>query len=160
MRWTVLGRAALGGVVLAAAPLLSGGQGAAPAPALKVGRAAAPPAVEAIQDPATGYGWELVRGPDGGPGRWIRSAAPPSFNRGAGEAKRRCEASPVIRAGERLLVAEDTPRARVRMVVVALEPACLGRTLRVRAAIGGRVLRAVALGAGRARLSAGRWGRP
>ena len=118
-----------------------------------------PVAVEARLDRATGYGWELVRGPAGGPGRWLRSAAPAGSGQRTAKPKRGVAAPPVVRAGDRLLVIEETPAATVRMVVVALEPARVGETLRVRPPVGSRVLLAVALGEGRAALAASRWGK-
>lgn len=50
--------------------------------------------------------------------------------------------------------------ASVQMVVIALEPACLGETLRVRPVFGGRVLLVVAQGKSRARLAGDQWGKP
>jgi len=57
---------------------------------------------------------------------------------------------PVIRAGDRLIVEEKTAVAEVRLEAVALGPAGNGFPLLVRLKIGGRVVRAVALGPGRA----------
>ncbi|MFP5275796.1 MAG: hypothetical protein ACLGPM_01670 [Acidobacteriota bacterium] len=110
--------------------------------------------VEARRDPATGVGWQLLRGVAGGPGRWIQKFD--SFGTPKEEAKP--NAPVVIRAGDRLLVTEETSMASMQMLVVALEPARLGATLRVRTMAGNRMLFAVALGKGRAALVASRWG--
>ena len=111
----------------------------------------------ALCDPATGDRWELLRGRPGGPGQWIREAVPASSGR---RAKPKPHAAPIVRAGDRLVIEEQTAEATLRLVVVALEPGSEGATLRVRPAIGGGVLRAVALGGRRAALAAGRWGQP
>lgn len=160
MRWAVPGAAALAGLALLAglAALRAqsrarGFRSAANAP----GGAAA---VEALRDPATGYGWKLVPGPAGAPGLWIRSSAAASFHRWMANTRQRADAPLVVRAGDRLIVSEETPAAAIRIAVVALEPARLGATLRVRPAIGNRVLRAVALGDGRAALLGIEWGTP
>jgi hypothetical protein len=62
--------------------------------------------------------------------------------------------SPVIRAGERLIVEESTPVVEARLEAVSLGPAAVGSPLDVRLKVGGKVVRAVALGPGRAALRA------
>ena len=110
--------------------------------------------VETRRDPATGVGWQLLRGAGGGPGHWIQKYD--SFPTPQEEAKP--NAPVVIRAGDRLLVTEETSMASMQMLVVALEPARMGATLRVRTMAGNRMLFAMALGKGRAALLASRWG--
>ncbi len=67
---------------------------------------------------------------------------------------------PVIRAGDRLIVEEHTAVVDAALEAVRLNPAALGSTFKVRLKIGGKVLRAVALGPGRAALAAERGVRP
>ena len=55
---------------------------------------------------------------------------------------------PVIRAGDRLVVEEDTAVVEARLAAVALSPAAKGSELNVRLEIGGKVVRARALGPG------------
>jgi hypothetical protein len=130
--------------------------------------------VREIDDPPTGARWLLVRGSihPGGPGRMILALAPrgQALNAAGGgvgnailsdtriEIKSGSEqlpaesapAQPVIRAGDRLIVEENTPVVESRLEAVALNPAAIGSGLRVRLAIGGKVVRAVAVAAGRA----------
>jgi flagella basal body P-ring formation protein FlgA len=61
---------------------------------------------------------------------------------------------PVIRAGERLIVEESTAVVDARLEAVALGPAAIGSPLNVKLAIGGKVVRAVALAPGRAAFQA------
>ena len=114
-----------------------------------------------IDDPHTGARWLLVR--DGihpaGPGRLILLAGAgsqhsqdgaetvyPSYATQFGAVSLR----PVIRTGDRLVVEENTAVAEVRLEAVALGPAGVGSELKVRLKISDKVLRAKALGAGRA----------
>jgi flagella basal body P-ring formation protein FlgA len=57
---------------------------------------------------------------------------------------------PVIRAGERLVVEENSKFIEARLQGVALNPAPIGSVFDVRLSIGGKVVRVVALGPGRA----------
>ncbi len=121
-----------------------------------------------IDDPSSGDCWLLLRDRNdpGGPGRWVlekrsvgrlrrpwgsrsTTATPPgsTVSPGAGAAAARV---PVIHAGERLIVEENSPVVEARLEAVALNPARIGSVFRVRLAIGGKVVRAVALGPGRA----------
>jgi flagella basal body P-ring formation protein FlgA len=59
---------------------------------------------------------------------------------------------PVIRAGDRLTVEEHTAVVDAVLEARALAAAAMGAALDVRLTIGGRVVRAVALGPGRAAL--------
>ena len=119
--------------------------------------------VRAIDDPATGSYWLLERDPDhpGGPGRLVMVSATTAEGAPAGGPKQTMvrsatgvaasmAAAPVIRAGDRLVVEENTAVVRARLEAVALGPAMRGGRFEVRLAIGGKAVRAVALGAGRA----------
>ncbi len=108
-----------------------------------------------IDDPGTGNRWLLERDPDhpGGPGRMVLAA--PGVSGGAGSARATAQAArtpllPVIRAGERVIVEENTPLVEARLEAIALAPALAGSVFAVRLQIGGKVVRAVALGPGRA----------
>jgi len=129
--------------------------------------------VREIRDPDSGACWLLVR--DGahpaGPGRLMLSEwAPilqsrnPGENRqpGSSQAAESSYASPVpvIHAGERLMVEEHTPIVEAHLEAVALGPAAIGEEFEVRLRMGGKVVRAVALGLGRAELQAKREARP
>lgn len=114
--------------------------------------------VREIDDPGTGDRWLLLRNDQvpGGPGRLVlvggsrrqlgRFSAPLA---GTGAD---AHALPVIRAGDRLIVVEHTAVVDAVLEARALNPAVRGAALDVRLTIGGRVMRAVALGPGRARL--------
>jgi hypothetical protein len=113
-----------------------------------------------IDDPHTGDRWLLVRDSQlpGGPGRLVRVAG----------CRERCgdgtaqltgqpgEAAlpPVIHTGDQLVIEEHTERVDALLVARALNPATSGNVLDVRLAIGGKVVRVVALGPGRAVLQA------
>jgi hypothetical protein len=117
--------------------------------------------VREIDDPHTGDRWLLMRNEQapGGPGRLVLVAAHRSASGGAtlrvagetGEAV----FQPVIRAGDRLIVEEHTARVDAVLEARALNPAAAGAALDVRLTIGGNVVRAVALGPGRAALQPG-----
>jgi hypothetical protein len=121
----------------------------------EAGRAAAQ-AVREIDDPPVGRRWLLERDPlrPSGPGRLVAVAAGASPL--AAEA---AAALPVVHAGERVIVEWNTPVIDARLEAVALNPAPVGAALSVRLVIGGHVVRARALGPGRAELLAGD-GRP
>jgi hypothetical protein len=111
--------------------------------------------VREIDDPNSGARWLLERNGDhpGGPGLLVlveagRNPAP----RDKAVEPTQVELRSVIRAGERLIVEENTPVVEARLEAVALGPAVLGSVLEARLKIGGRVVRAVALGPGRAEL--------
>jgi hypothetical protein len=130
-------------------------------------------AVSEIDDPATGDRWILERDPrhPEGPGRMAllaqprtrpntRSPAPtrsenPLGGAGAAQAEGAPAAAPVlvIHGGDRLIVEEHTPVADARLEAVALGPAAVGSSFRVRLAIGGRVIVAFATSAGHALLA-------
>lgn len=154
--------------VLALVALLAGGL-RAPAetheiPALDL-RIAASPARTAeserllreIDDPSSGTRWLLVSDQTnpGGPGR----LEPAPAGKDPGAAERRTNAPRIgqnrmIRPGDKLTVEEHSSTTDAYLEGVALEPAGPGAALKVRLSIGGRVVRAVAVEPGRARLVA------
>jgi hypothetical protein len=112
--------------------------------------------VRQIDDPHTGRRWLLLRDeqhPEG-PGRLVLAAGP------AASGPRPAVATPAIRGGDRLVVEEHTARAEAWLEAEALAPAQAGSVLFVRLRIGGKVLRARAMGPGRAEFLAEAGGRP
>ncbi len=114
--------------------------------------------VREIDDPNTGDRWLLVRNDQdpGGPGRLVLIAAHRYSSggktvRAAGET-RSAQVLPVIRAGDRIVVEEHTAIVDAVLEARALAPAAPGDALNARLTIGGHVVRAVALGPGRAAL--------
>lgn len=128
--------------------------------------AAARPAgevVREIDDPSNGDRWLLLRDAShpGGPGRLVLTARRESGQRrpesaGAQPAVVRASVVPVIHAGELLVVEENTAIASARLEAVALAPAEIGAEFAARLRMGGKVVRAVALGPGRAAFAAER----
>lgn len=108
------------------------------------------PAKRVIEDPNSGRRWVLARDPEhpGGPGKLVEEPARAEEKSG-GEQK----ALPVIRAGDRVLVEENTRVARGLFEAVALSTARQGASFRVRLRVGGRVVWAIAVGPGRATLA-------
>ncbi len=107
-----------------------------------------------IDDPSSGAHWLLVRNNDhpGGPGSLLldkrldagsRSPQIPSFS----------SLVPVIRAGDVVILEEHTPAVDIRLEAIALVPARIAAVLRVRLKLGGRIVRAIASGPGRATLA-------
>jgi hypothetical protein len=122
--------------------------------------------VREIDDPNTGERWLLMRNEQhpGGPGHLVLAAGHASrpadaSSQGAGQ-EREGRLLPVIRTGDRLIVEEHTPVVDAVLAAQALNPAAQGEALDVRLAIGGKIMRAVALGPGRAKLEARSGGRP
>lgn len=116
--------------------------------------------VREIDDPHTGSRWLLERDESrpGGPGRLVLaggSARSREQSRAQSAEPGRVSAAavPVIRAGDRLIVEENTPLVEARFEAIALSPASAGAPLRVRLAIGGHVVRGIAVAAGRAKLA-------
>jgi hypothetical protein len=111
-----------------------------------------------IDDPAAHGTWLLVRDPvhRAGPGRliWVPNGAAPreAVSSAADEAPRN-PLQPVILAGDQLVVEEETPVVDARLEATALNPAPAGASLHVRLQIGGKVVRAIAVGPGLARLA-------
>ena len=122
--------------------------------------------VREIDDPHTGDRWLLVRNdlPLGGPGRMVLVAAhriesAGAAGRAAGQSGE-AQLIPVIRAGDRLTVEEHTPVVDAMLEARAMNPAAAGSAFNARLTIGGMVVRAVALGPGRAALQPGTGVRP
>jgi hypothetical protein len=112
--------------------------------------------VREIDDPNLGDHWLLMRNDryPGGPGRLVLVAA---HRRASGNAPLRtanqtdeAKVLPVIRVGDRLTVEEHTRVVDAVLEARALSPAAAGSALEARLTIGGRVVRALALGPGRA----------
>jgi hypothetical protein len=112
--------------------------------------------VREIEDPHTGIHWLLVRDPKNpaGPGKLVKST-----DEGYAQAISRDGSSPmaelrrsVIRAGDHLIVEEHSRVVDAQLEGTALGSAAAGDTLRVRLKIGGKVVRAIAAGPGRATL--------
>lgn len=160
----------LGTAVLAAFGQTPSGTGtgshesAASAPMLPVEAAAPGEVVREIDDLRTGAHWLLMRDAShpGGPGRLVLvdGAANRVAQNQVEVTPSHAELRPVLRAGDRLIVEENTPRVEARYEAVALGSAVPGSALAVRLKIGGKVVRAVALGPGRAMLQAGTEARP
>ncbi len=115
--------------------------------------------VREIDDPHTGDRWLLLRNEQfpGGPGRLVLAGGSSQrvgrrSHRAGGERGSRSTVLPVIRAGDRLMVEEHTAVVDAVLEARALSPAALGAAFEVRLTIGGRVVRVVALGPGRAAL--------
>ncbi len=122
-----------------------------------IGATASGQAVREIDDPTTGSRWLLVRDDEcpGGPGRLVPVGAPykKSGQTHPGAQTEPSKILPVVRAGDRLIVEEHSAVVDARLEAVALGPAVTGSPLNVRLQIGGKIVRAVALGPGRATLA-------
>ena len=107
-----------------------------------------------IDDPNTGVRWLLMRNQEhpAGPGRLIqvKPVASSSGKPGSLAAEVPAPALPVIHAGDTVTVEEKTAVVDAHLEAVALGPAAKGSSFEVRLKIGGKVLRAVALGPGQA----------
>jgi hypothetical protein len=112
--------------------------------------------VREIDDPNNGDRWLLTRDEShpGGPGLLmlvstapINPAAPRRSTRTGPEVDL---PAPIIRAGDRVILEENTPVVEARLEAVAMGPALAGAPFSVRLTIGGRVVRAVAITPGRA----------
>jgi len=119
------------------------------------------PVLREIDDPWTGARWQLRRDEEhpAGPHRLLLvelGHAPVAGGAAAAPAKPR----PVIHPGDPLTVEEHTAVVDASLEAVALGQATAGMWFEVRLKIGGRVLRVLALGPGRAILQAEPGGRP
>jgi len=118
--------------------------------------------VREICDPHTGKRWLLMResGNPGGPGRMVLAGDSRSAEeQGGAQASGAIDSGltllrPAIRAGDRVIVEEHTRLVEAYLEAVALGPAAAGSTLSVRLKMGGKVVRAVVLGPGRAAIQA------
>ena len=108
--------------------------------------------VREIDDPSNGNHWLLVHNANhpAGPGLLLLVPAARIQARQAGPVLGAEPVLPVIRAGDRVIVEENTPVVYARLEAVAINPAMAGSPFNARLSIGGRVIRAVASGPGRA----------
>ena len=99
-----------------------------------------------IDDPNLGIRWLLRRDPahPGGPGI-VETATCADMNLAV-------EAEPVMRRGDRVMVEESSKFVEARLEAIALGSATQGKTFQARLKIGGKVVRAIAVAAGRATL--------
>jgi hypothetical protein len=123
-------------------------------------------AVRVIQDPHTSMCWLLKRDParPGGPGRMIllgRQESSESNSASIAKANAKTSANmltPVIRSGDRVVLEENSAIVEARLEAVALGSANMDAELNVRLALGGKILKAKAIGPGRAAFAAGAGG--
>ena len=115
--------------------------------------------VREIDDPQTGDRWLLLRDDrdPGGPGRLVQvqNARGRTEVKAANVRARELAAAPqkpVIRAGDRLMIEQETPLVSARLEAVALGPAAVGKLVRAKLKMGGKVVEARALAPGRATL--------
>ncbi|MDE3199668.1 MAG: hypothetical protein KGN79_02010 [Acidobacteriota bacterium] len=106
--------------------------------------------VRTLHDPATGTHWLLERNTEhpGAPGRLVQVSGAADAMVTAGMcAMLSAVAPPVIRAGSRVLIVEQTSLVNARLWAVALKPARKGERFRGRLVLGGKVVDAIALDA-------------
>ena len=120
------------------------------------------PVVREIEDPHSGDRWLLVRQAEypGGPGRLLLARWTSLDGNSPVALAVRPHVAPVIRAGDRVTVEEHTARVDAVLAAVALGSAAPGALLRVRLAVGGRVVQAIATAAGHATLALDAEGQP
>jgi hypothetical protein len=114
--------------------------------------------VRTIRDPHTGLCWIVTReaGATGGPGRMVQAVDKECTSKPLKQnIKQNAETeynlqTPAIRPGDRLVVEENSARVEARLSAIALAAAKVGSSFNVRLAIGGKTLRVIALGPGRA----------
>ena len=106
--------------------------------------------IREIDDPRNSDRWLLVRDDShpGGPGLLLLVSVVQDKTRQAAPAP--AAPPPIIRAGDRVIVEENTAVAEARLEAVALNPAWPGSLFSVRLTMGGGVLRVLAAGPGRA----------
>ncbi len=150
--WTGLA----GGIAAIALAIPATAQNTSPAPLAVVTTVepelAAGAVFKEIDDPNSGLRWLLVEDPvhPGGPGRLVSLRSDETKAKPGKSAARVDRANPVIHAGEAVQVEEHTAVVDASLQAVALGSAEPGCILRVRLRIGGRVVKARALGVGRA----------
>ncbi|MGA7857773.1 MAG: hypothetical protein WCA11_07605 [Terracidiphilus sp.] len=129
---------------------------------LKVSRTV-PTVIREIDDPHTGMRWVLLRNPvhPAGPAHvalvdngkneiQIGGARSPDVQRvPASEAPRPL----IVHRGDRLIVEENTATIEARLEAIAMGAAARGGEIQARLKIGGKLVKVVALGAGRAALA-------
>jgi hypothetical protein len=137
--------------------------------ALSIRSQAPGPVVREIDDRATGDRWVLVRdvANPGGPGRMLRVAggdgdsgekiAGAGLHSSAQSAAHAAAAPPVappmICAGDRVMVEEHSAVVDARLEATAMGSAGMGAEFQARLKIGGKMVRVIALGPGRAELA-------
>ena len=115
--------------------------------------------IRVVRDPHNGMRWLLERGTrnPGGPGRMILLS---DGNKSQVELSKSSDVKdhvaqrPVIRSGDRLVVEERSPLIEARLEAISLGAAVPGAEFNARLAIGGKVVRAIAIEAGRAAFAA------
>lgn len=128
-----------------------------------------PNPVRKICDPHTGLQWILERDPSnqGGPGRMVlvnntsclhisATAEQDAASRNPSSGRKQAtihSAKVVIRAGDKLVLEENTPRVETRLEAVALSSAAVGAEFTARLSFQGAIVRAVAVEPGRASFS-------
>jgi hypothetical protein len=110
-------------------------------------------AARIVLDPATGERWLLMADPvhPGGPGLLV-----PDGTASAASANARSIAapqSPVIRAGDRLLIEQSDAHFEATLEAIATEPASIGSIFTARLSAGNGRVCVIALGPGRAALA-------
>ena len=120
--------------------------------------------VREINDPHSGVRWLLLVNMlhPGEPGRMVRADTASGELPFTPTVGRKDLALPqvVIHAGEKVILEEHTHVVDARLDAIALNPAAVGGTVRVRLAVGGRVVRSLAVEAGRVVLDQEKEGRP
>lgn len=113
-------------------------------------------AIREIEDRCTGDRWLLVPNTahPGGPGRLVLVAHGASAAV-AEQRKEAAESRPVIEAGDAVLLEAHTAVMDAELEATAVAPARVGAEFPVRLKVGGKILRAIALGSGRAKWIAG-----
>ena len=108
-----------------------------------------------IRDPHIGARWLVFRDPvnPAGPGRAILAADADPAGSGTGAERKR--AAIVIHRGDKLTVEEHTAMVQAYLEGSAAGEAAVGACFDVRLKIGGKTVRAVAIGPGRAALADG-----
>jgi hypothetical protein len=114
--------------------------------------------VREIDDPNTGFRWLLLRDSTkpAGPGRLVPVAGPTRSGSGSvgGAEHPAATDCPIIHAGDALIVEEHSLVVDARFEAVSLACAVAGAEFKARLQIGGKVVRVVAIAAGRAALAA------
>ena len=146
---TLMAGAVVAGAGRVSAQAAAGVAGLHVSAALTAGEAKAP-VLREIKDPSSGTRWLLLADPahPGGPGRLVAvgGEAPAAAPKAAG-----AEAlKPIVRAGDRVVIEEHSSVVNTRLEAVALEPAGEGAVLQARLKFGGKVMRVIVTGPGRA----------
>ncbi len=151
--WTRLA----GGIAAIALAIPATAQKMSPAPLTAVSTAQpefAGSVFKEIDDQGSGLRWLLVEDPahPGGPGRLVSLRSDETKAKPGKSAAGVVKTNPVIHAGDTVQVEEHSAVVDASLQAVALSSAIPGGMLRVRLRIGGRVVKARALGIGRAAL--------